>query len=57
MAGPENMIGQQIRPVDAAAAKDIANPLLRGLYRLWDAKRGSRPAPSRADFTVEELRP
>lgn len=35
----------------------IAHPLLRRLYRLWLQKRGMRPAPSRSDFSIEELRP
>lgn len=58
MSGPEDTIDQQIRSADAAAmAEAIANPLLRALYRLWDGRRGSQPAPSRADFAVEDLRP
>lgn len=35
----------------------ITHPKLRALYDLWNAKRGSRQAPPRSDFTLEELRP
>lgn len=35
----------------------ISNPKLRALYDLWNAKRGSRQAPPRSDFSLEELRP
>lgn len=36
---------------------EIAHPQLRALHELWERKRGLRTAPSRADFSVEELRP
>ena len=36
---------------------DIANPKLRALYDLWNAKRGTRQAPPRSDFSFEDLRP
>lgn len=35
----------------------ISNPKLRSLYDLWAAKRGSRQAPPRSDFSLEDLRP
>ncbi|HEX6959608.1 MAG TPA: PAS domain-containing protein [Ferrovibrio sp.] len=34
-----------------------AHPQLEALRRLWMEKRGDRPAPGRADFTIEDLRP
>ena len=41
----------------AVAESSIAHPLLRRLYRLWLQKCDARPAPSRSDFSIEELRP
>lgn len=38
-------------------ASVITHPRLRALYDLWQDKRGSRQAPSRRDFAVEELKP
>lgn len=35
----------------------IAHPRLRTLYDLWQDRRGSRQAPSRRDFAVEDLKP
>ncbi len=35
---------------------DIHHPLLRRLLDLWNAKRGDRPMPVRADFDVFELK-
>lgn len=35
----------------------IREPLLRDLKALWQQKRGDRPAPSRADFEMTDLRP
>lgn len=35
----------------------ISHPRLRALLDLWDAKRGSRQAPPRGDFSHEELQP
>jgi hypothetical protein len=35
----------------------IAHPQLRSLHDLWNAKRGSRQAPPRSDFSFEDLRP
>jgi len=35
----------------------IANPHIRALYDLWNAKRGTRQAPPRSDFSFEDLRP
>lgn len=34
----------------------IQNPLLRDLYAHWEARRGGRRYPSRADFDPVELR-
>lgn len=33
------------------------HPKLRALFDLWDARRGSRPAPARSDFSHEDLQP
>ncbi len=35
----------------------ISHPALRGLFDLWDVKRGSRQAPPRSDFSHEDLLP
>jgi len=35
----------------------IAHPALRALLDLWDAKRGSRQAPPRSDFSHDDLLP
>lgn len=35
----------------------LDHPRLTGLYRCWDAKRGMRAMPRRADFLPEELLP
>lgn len=35
----------------------ISHPKLRALYDLWEAKRGSRQAPPRSDFSHEDLQP
>lgn len=48
--------GQVFGSGDKAGAIAIGHPALRALYDLWRKKRGGRPAPSRGDFTVEELR-
>lgn len=42
---------------DDSGAAAIAHPKLRSLYELWNAKRGTRQAPPRSDFSPEELRP
>ena len=47
-----SMMADSVRPEIT-----IAHPQLRMLWELWERKRGSRAAPSRADFSVEELRP
>lgn len=33
----------------------LEHPLLLGLLHHWEAKRGSRPMPARADFRPEEM--
>ena len=33
----------------------LEHPLLLGLLRHWEAKRGARPLPARADFRPEEM--
>lgn len=35
----------------------ISHPALRALFDLWDARRGSRQAPPRSDFSHEDLQP
>ncbi len=35
----------------------ISHPALGALFDLWDAKRGSRQAPPRSDFSHEDLLP
>lgn len=35
----------------------ISHPKLRALFDLWDARRGSRQAPPRSDFSHEDLLP
>jgi len=35
----------------------ISHPKLRALFDLWEAKRGSRQAPPRSDFSHEDLLP
>jgi hypothetical protein len=35
---------------------EARHPLLRQLCALWEAKRGPRPMPARADFDVLELK-
>lgn len=42
---------------DDGGSAAIAHPKLRALYDLWDARRGSRQAPPRGDFSIEDLRP
>ncbi len=49
--------GQIFNNDGGAEAPAISSPALRALYDLWLDKRGSRPAPSRSDFTIEDLRP
>jgi hypothetical protein len=44
-------------PEKGDAGSSIAHPRLRQLYELWRAKCAGRPAPLRADFSIEELRP
>lgn len=44
-------------PDTGDAGASIAHPRLRRLYELWRQKCAGRPAPPRADFSVEELRP
>ncbi len=39
-----------------AAGRSMPPPLA-ALHRLWTQKRGTRPAPARADFDIFELRP
>lgn len=36
---------------------EIDNPILDFFLRYWNAKRGQRPMPSRADIRVRELKP
>jgi hypothetical protein len=43
------------RPVDPAAPK-VVDPLLARLYAYWQAKRGGRPMPARADIDPLEMR-
>lgn len=42
---------------DFLAAGQQMAPTLAAIYRLWRAKAGDRPAPSRADFDIVDLRP
>ena len=35
----------------------LAHPLLFGLHRHWQEKRGARAMPARADFRPEEMQP
>lgn len=40
-------------------SQDVAvfHPRLRALFELWDARRGSRQAPARSDFSHDDLLP
>lgn len=42
---------------DVLASGQHMAPALAELYRAWRAKAGDRPAPSRADFEIADLRP
>lgn len=56
-----SIFGARLAPVVAdiepAGGEVIARPNLQALYRLWSERRAGRPAPSRDDFSVEDLRP
>ncbi|MFC3674411.1 PAS domain-containing protein [Ferrovibrio xuzhouensis] len=54
------MLSRNAGSTVAAAAENpltIGNPALAALYDLWQRKRSGRPAPSRADFDLADLRP
>jgi len=42
---------------DESGAAAVDHPKLRTLYELWNQRRGTRQAPPRSDFTLEDLRP
>lgn len=42
---------------DDSGSTAIGHPKLRALYELWDARRGTRQAPPRSDFSLDDLRP
>jgi hypothetical protein len=44
-------------PQPNASELTVAHPKLQALHRFWEEKRSGRPAPSRAELAIEELRP
>lgn len=49
--------GVDIRTVVVRSAVDIGHEQFRGVWSLWDDRRGSRPLPARSDFGIEEFLP
>ncbi|MEQ9326435.1 MAG: hypothetical protein RJQ21_03975 [Rhodospirillales bacterium] len=47
----------EIRTIVVRSATDIGHEQFRGVWSLWQERRGGKPLPARSDFGIEEFLP